>query len=1235
MRPNPPSSLLRCAASAAAAILAASSALAQAAPTVLATPTVRVTAPVANDTLVTLKGNTHPLAQAKFDQGAASPSLATGKMQLLLRRSPAQAEALREYMGGLQDPNSPNYHKWLTPAAYGASFGIAPQDLQAVEAWLGSEGFKVEGVPASGNLIEFSGTLGQVAQAFHTSVHSYLIHGEKHYSNASDPQIPAALAPVIAGISPLNDFRAKPMHVLGNRVQAQAEAGRLQVTAQAGQGAKASLTGPIGNTPYLLVTPADAATIYDSPNSTLNRHYTGSTSFNGAGVNIGIANYSNLATADYLNYRKLFLNDTSGVTPTVVVDGVDPGVLTDGNGTEALIDTEFASGLAPNANIYLYTAASELFQDGLGDAIIRAVEDNTVSLLSVSYGQCEAFLGQSGNQFYYEIWQEAAAQGITVTVSTGDSGSAACDAGDADGTPASDGLTVSGIASTPFDVAVGGTDFDTLVDNFAQYVATSANGTAGTAPYFGSALGYIPENPWNDSISNNPVSTYNTNVAAQYNDGSGGPTFTILAAGGGGPSSAAVCTETDQNGNCLFPGYAAPPFQSGISVGSAAPAGPRYTPDVALFASPGNLHPAAWALCSDSVTDGDTTQSYTDCLTTGPTFSVEPVGGTSTSSPAFAGMLGVLIQSLGSGTRLGTANNVLYNLQAGNPNSANIFHDITAGNNSVPCLSGSPNCVAAGDGDTFLSGYNAAPGYDLATGLGSVDLALLVNAWPSANFTPTTVNLLANSSTNPINITHGAQVTLASVVSPSSATGNVAVTSVAGPGVPDVEDYITLTSGAGSVFATNLPGGSYNIQAFYGGDVTHSPNTSNQIAVTVNPEPSNPFLTVFFEDAGTGQTLGNPVPYGAAGAAQVQPGNTNAQSNGYHGVATGQVTLFNNGAPYGAPQTLNAQGIAEFDFENLAPGSYSFTASYAGDRSYNASGPSAAIPVSIVKAGTVIAVQASSTTIAASASTTVQVELATDSIGANPTGPVTLTANGNSFPGTVTAGATQTGTDALFVSFTVPGSALAAGVNTLTASYGGDANYTGSTGTATITVSGGTGSTPAFSLAGPSAGINVAAPGDSGTGTVTITPTNGFTGAVSLTCTVQFSGTVAPPTCSVPASVTVSAGTAATVTVTINTTGQSSSLAAPHRGGPAQIRGLLAAGGGVALCSLLLFGIPARRRSWQSMLLALVAVGVLGVIGCGGTSTNRNETSTGPYTATVTGTSGSVTSNAQISINVQ
>lgn len=1186
---------------------------------------IRITEPVANNTLVILKGNTHPLAQARYDEGAAPATLATGKLQLLLKRSPAQQLALRQYLDSAQDPHSATYHRWLTPAAYGARFGIADQDLQTVENWLGSEGFKVEAVPVSRNLIQFSGTVSQIAHTFHTGIHSYTIDGVRHYSNSTDPRIPAALAPVIAGLSPLNDFRAQPGHILGTSAQAQRSAGSLKILSPSSRGPMPLLVKTTGNPPgnALYVTPADAATIYNSPNA-LNSRYTGATHLTGAGVNIGLAEYSDLQTTDYANYRKLFLNASTPHDPHLVAEGVDPGVLDQHDGQITLVDAEITTGLAPDADIYVYSGQSDLLEDGLTNAIIRAIQDNTVSILSVSYTNCEASLGVSGNLEISELWQEAAAQGISVVVAAGNTGTAACDDGGRHS--ATGGRAVSGFASTPYNIAVGGTDFDTLSTSFDQYVNTASSG--GSTPYHGSALGYIPENPWNDSIENNSLGSYTGNIAAAFGYGLG-----IITAGGGGASSLAYCAAgiNPTTGNCTgaLTGYPAPPFQSAVSAGAAAPSGVRYLPDVALFSGDMIQHPAGWAICSDNLV-AQANYTFTDCSPAADgTFSVEGVGGTATSTAAFAGVLGMVIQSLGATTRLGVANNVLYNLHAMSSNAA-IFHDVTVGNNSVPCTSGSTDCSSNG----FINGYDATTGYDLASGLGSVDISALIAAWPTATFTPTTTSLHINGNMAPITITHGTVLTLAATVTPATATGTVSVTGTTGQGGAAVSQYIPLTGGTGSISTNTLPGGTYKIQGYYPGDVSHSPSTSAPaIQITVNPEDSQVLLSLLITDVNTGKTLTSSFNYGSYGFVYAQP----KSATGSDGIATGTVTLLNNRATLGS-QPLNSKGNAAFPVATFAPGIYSLGAAYSGDGSYNPSTTATDTAMSISKAPTLLSAAPAASALSTSAAATLTVTLATDSTGAFPTGGITLIGNGKSFTGIIAQSLNTLNAVQEIATFTVPGSALAAGTNTLTATYLGDANYNGSTTTVVLTVPNDGSNGPAFTLAGPSAGITVPAPGVSATGIVTITPTNGFTGAVNLSCSIATTKLTNPPTCSITPTATLAANISTTATLTINTAAPTKSIARLESGGPGNtpMRYLLAGAGSMALCSMLLFTIPARRHSWRSMLVALVAFGALGILGCGVTvGPGLSGTQVGTYTATVTGANGSTTGSTQVTITVQ
>src|SRR5271169_5034017 len=171
-----------------------------------------ITQSVDESQLTTLKGNTHPMARPVFDLGTAPASLPMERMLLVLKRSPEQEAALRKLLDDQQDKGSPNYHKWLTPELFGKQFGPTDSDMQTITAWLQSHGFQV-GSTKGRAVLEFSGSAGQVREAFHTTIHKYIVKGEQHWANASDPSIPRALIPAVAGIDSLHDFRKKAMNV--------------------------------------------------------------------------------------------------------------------------------------------------------------------------------------------------------------------------------------------------------------------------------------------------------------------------------------------------------------------------------------------------------------------------------------------------------------------------------------------------------------------------------------------------------------------------------------------------------------------------------------------------------------------------------------------------------------------------------------------------------------------------------------------------------------------------------------------------------------------------------------------------------------------------------------------------------------------------------------------------------------------------------------------------------------
>ncbi|MGB8522332.1 MAG: protease pro-enzyme activation domain-containing protein, partial [Candidatus Acidiferrales bacterium] len=430
----------------------------------------RITQAVDESQLTVLKHNTYPLARAEFDRGPAPASLPMENMLLVLKRSPEQEAALDKLMAEQLDKSSPNYHKWLTPVQFGQQFGPADQDIQTITSWLGSHGFQVVNVSNGRTVINFSGNAAQVQQAFHTAIHSYVVKGEQHWANSSDPQIPTALTPVIAGVNTLHNFRWKPANVHAGEFIKSKETGKVTPLNSnftfAGCGSSCFALGP-----------TDFATIYNVlPLWTANN--------DGTGVTIAVVGQTDIHGADDTQFRTIFGLPVPG---PIRADGTslllniiqnpnagDPGIIgpttQNDDEAEADIDTQWSGAVAKGATIDYVKSASTNASNGVDLSSTFIVDQNLAPILTESYGACELDLGSAGNLFYYNMWRQAAGEGMSVFLASGDQGSAGCDFGP-NVTVATMGLQVSGFASTPFNVAVGGTDFNDI-NSSGQVITT-------------------------------------------------------------------------------------------------------------------------------------------------------------------------------------------------------------------------------------------------------------------------------------------------------------------------------------------------------------------------------------------------------------------------------------------------------------------------------------------------------------------------------------------------------------------------------------------------------------------------------------------------------------------------------------------------------------------------------------------------------------------------------------------
>ncbi len=418
-----------------------------------------ITLPIDDSRMVTLPGNLRSEATAANDLGEVAEDLPLEHMLLELKRSPERQAAFDSYTAELTERTSPNYHKWLTPEQIGSRYGLAQADLAKITGWLQSHGLKVDSIYPGSTMIDFSGTAGQVRETFQTEIHSFDVRGVKHIANYSNPKIPAALSEAVVGVVSLNDFRPHAMHKQVVRQHIDPKSGALITAA-----VSPNYTFTVNGSTYEAVVPADLATIY-------NLKPLFAAGYSGQGQTIVVIEDTNVySTADWTKFRSTFglSSYTSGSFTQVHPGGcTNPGTVS-GNEGEATLDAEWASAAAPNATIELASCADTITTFGGLIALQKLLSAGSPpAIVSISYGECEAENGASANAAYNSTYQQAAAEGVSVFVSSGDEGAASCDANHERCTH---GIGVSGFASTPYNVAVGGTDFGDTYAGHQQHL---------------------------------------------------------------------------------------------------------------------------------------------------------------------------------------------------------------------------------------------------------------------------------------------------------------------------------------------------------------------------------------------------------------------------------------------------------------------------------------------------------------------------------------------------------------------------------------------------------------------------------------------------------------------------------------------------------------------------------------------------------------------------------------------
>jgi hypothetical protein len=976
----------------------------------------------------TLGNTVHSLASAANDRGHVDGSLPMKDMLLLLHPSDAQAATLKKYVDDLHNPNSANFHKWLTPEQYAAQFGAADEDVKTVSTWLASSGFSVEQVARGKNWIRFSGTSAQVESAFQTSIHKYSVNGETKYANATSLSIPVALTPAVSGVVRTNNFLSKAEHVTPDTITRDKNgklvrvsgAGSTAVKSGASKGASPAFTYP-GDQVATYLMPGDFAKIYDSQSVV-------ASGIDGTGVSIAIVGRSDINMSDVEAFRTISglpFND-----PTILYATTDPGDIS-GDDVEASLDVEWAGAIAPKATINLVVGASTSTTDGVDVAASYIVDKALSPIMTVSFGLCEADMSDTQVAFYQLLWQQAASEGITVFVSSGDAGASGCNAPSNASTTT--GFGVSGLASTAYNTAVGGTEFN---DGDLNTYWNLNNATGQT-----SVKGYLPEAAWNESCAEN-VAPGATNCAFP-------PYYLYSYAGAGGASSCVTRTTDDDGVEYCATGYPKPSWQTGAGVPKDSA---RDIPDVSLAAASehdGYIYCYAGGCQWTTNSDGSIT-----LLNAGV------IGGTSAASPSMASIMALVEQK--HGLFQGVANYQFYKLAAAQQSAtcdsskrtdptqstACVFNDITSGSNAVPCFSGNQDCQgddqpvqvgvdlppAVFPPDSFTDGHAATAGYDLASGLGSVDVANLLASWGTSSTAGSTTTLAVSKTTFP----HGTSISLAGKVAAASGTGTpTGDVLIEANGESSSTAVLTtpLSSGAFSTSSINLPGGSYTLTAKYTGDSTYEMSTSAPVSVTVAPENSTLTGTTFA-----------PSRFFILGRQPIiQLDNTalgnsfwiQFQVSGISGstAATGTIKLSQGGKVFGTyPVSKTGQiyiqcgPLTECDFP---PGAYNFQADYSGDSSFAAS--TGTVPFTVNQGKAYWGTTANNVTPLSGTRVIGYVTFFSDP-GILPTGTVTLSRDDNN---TVLGTATIDKTGVATIPF-VP----TPGDFNLIATYSGDKNYT-------------------------------------------------------------------------------------------------------------------------------------------------------------------------------------------------
>lgn len=1057
------------------------------------------------------------------DQGSV-PAATPLTVTFVLSRSPERQAAFTQLLADQQDTASASYHQWLTPQQVGQRFGPTQHDLDTLTSWLAARGLTSPEISPSGTFVAVHASAAAVSAALSTSIHAFATAGGTRLAATQDPALPATLAGIIQSVEGLSETLEQPsVHELAPSSQASA------------QPRSVSPRYTYLST-YHYVTPDDFATMFD-----LKPSYTAG--FLGTGQRIAVIGRSRVVNSDITQFESIIERGTN--LPNVVLPNpnYDPGYTADGDQAEATLDVSRVVGTAPLAQVDLVIVSSA--GGGIGAAAQYAVNTLNDPILNISFGSCENNRGASGVSYWDTLFAQAAAQGISVFVSSGDSGAAGCDLSGL-AAPSSQVASINYICSSPYATCVGGTQLtDLAASNYWSSYNDSLNG---------SALGYIPEGAWNE-----PAGT------------SAGIPYPVLATGGG--ASAYIAKPAWQNG-------------------SGVPAdGRRDVPDMSFPAASHNAYYTCYA------TDGGDCSQNRFAL----------FYGTSAGTPSMAAITALINQR--TGTRQGNLNPLLYQLAANSAN--NVFHDASVPTSGVyNCSAATPStCNNSTPGSTSLTGglagYVLTPGFDLATGWGSLDVGNLLAAVGSAQAATTTTVALSPASGF---VLVGTNVVFNATVSSNTAGSPGGFVQFYLNGSP-YGSAAAVNAGTASLTTSFNSDTTGSVTAYYSGDANFAPSTAafwaslnvHRLYSVLSVSPTSAVISVLAQQGYTVTLNGTgPTPTGTVQLEQ-QPFTSTQINLGTFPIINGRVTI--------PPMTFT-------------PGSSTLIFNYSGDSSYEASSITSSLTVNGLSAAVTLSTAATSISPPQTASFSASIAAPSGT----PTGTLQLYIDSLA----VTTPITLSGsTPVQFAAQTV-----ALGTHSVYATYSGDALYgTLRSNLITLTNSG-------FRINPASYGYNFAA-GATNTITVTYQSVAGFSGTIAQSCTITIPTNSSQrnyaPLCSFsPATVTLAANGTATSTLTITSAATPQAVTThqftrntPSR--PTRSPALpTAAMAGVFLICL-------RPKRLPGSLLRIVIFGAVallaanGLIACSsGTTTGSSDAAATPYTGpsfyafVITGTSGSV-----------